>query len=205
MSNKTVSTIKKNQYIAEVDLRIKGQTFTIFIDQDGQFSKTSDNKKTTVFSFDRFSLGNMSPLNEEQMKDVLNDTLKSLFMGKTDLSDKSFSDFYNKTVDYPCLIESALTPDTYFLALSSCGNPDHYQDPNQELSPAIIKMITSKENGESIVREYISEYDLGGGNYTGGCVFKNGKLVGYYSYNGRLWAGLPFRDRDTQEKLNELP
>lgn len=203
MSTTNVPATKKSKYIAEIDLRIKGQPFTVFVDQDGRFSKTSNGKSTTVFPLDRFSLGNMSSLNEEQMKNALNDTLKSLFAGKADLSDKSFSDYYNKTVDYPCLIESALTPDTYFLSLSSCGNPDHYQDPEQELSPALIKMITSKENGQSIVREYISEYDLGAGNYTGGCVFKNGKLVGYYSYNGRLWADLPFKD--TREELNELP
>ena len=69
--------------------------------------------------------------------------------------------------------------------LSSCGNPDFRQ--YAPISPSgIIQVSTLKEASEKC-RQYIASWDLGGGNWNGGQVLKDGKLIAKISYNGRIW------------------
>lgn len=71
--------------------------------------------------------------------------------------------------------------------LSSCGNPDFKQNPNVSLSPAEkIQIVTLKEASEAC-RTYIAKWNLGGGNWSGGQVYKGKKQIAQISYNGRIW------------------
>ena len=76
----------------------------------------------------------------------------------------------------------------YTVVLSSCGNPDFNQNPYEPMYGASkrIHKATSIEECQQIVRNYIDFYNLGSGNWDGD-VFKDGKLIGYISYNGRYW------------------
>lgn len=75
----------------------------------------------------------------------------------------------------------------YSVTLSAHGNIDHDENPNLEVAEGRIAEATTIEECQQIVRGYIEENDLGGGNWTGGKVFKDGEQVGYISYNGRYW------------------
>ena len=72
--------------------------------------------------------------------------------------------------------------------LQSCGNPGHGA-PIKASAPtfAVCKTI---EDCSSAVREYIDRYNLGAGNWCGGQIvdFESNLLVGYISYNGRVWT-----------------
>lgn len=77
----------------------------------------------------------------------------------------------------------------YEVTLSSCGNPDHRQNPNMPLpglKNARVK-VKSLVEASRVCLDYIAENDLGGGNWTGGNVFLAGDLVASVSYNGRVW------------------
>ena len=77
----------------------------------------------------------------------------------------------------------------YTVMLSSCGNPDFNQNPYEPVYGASKQIFkaASIEECQQIVRNYIDFYNLGSGNWDGGDVFKDGKLIGYISYNGRYW------------------
>jgi hypothetical protein len=79
----------------------------------------------------------------------------------------------------------------YEVELSAAPNVDYDEDDYN----GYIKIKKHKKKVSSIdeailvVRNFISENDLGGGNWTGGDVYKNGKKIGAISYNGRYWEG----------------
>lgn len=75
----------------------------------------------------------------------------------------------------------------YQIVLTSCGNPDFGQNPSDPMSPAKIVAANSIEECQVSARKYIEDYDLGGGNWSGGQVYQDGDYVGYVSYNGRFW------------------
>lgn len=81
------------------------------------------------------------------------------------------------------------------VVLACRGNPDFGQDPNRTL-PGVRarrqKVATLREASEAC-RAYISNHDLGGGNWTGGDVFDaDGKQIAHVSYNGRVWRPGPY-------------
>lgn len=69
------------------------------------------------------------------------------------------------------------------------GNPDYGQDPNKPpygvkprtISAEDIKQLRTK------VRQWQTDNCVGGGNWGSPAVYKDGKLLGYMSYNGKLW------------------
>lgn len=74
--------------------------------------------------------------------------------------------------------------------LSSCGNPDFRQDPDKPLygcpDEAYVEVATLK--GASLMcLEYISKFELGGGNWDGGQIYIGRIQIGRVSYNGRVW------------------
>lgn len=82
----------------------------------------------------------------------------------------------------------------YTVTLSAHGNIDHYENPYANIVNGVeIEAKTAQaetiEECQKLVRMYIEENNLGGGNWTGGKVFKDGVQVGYISYNGRYWEG----------------
>jgi hypothetical protein len=83
------------------------------------------------------------------------------------------------------------------VVLSNVGNPDHRQDPEQPLPGVLNRIVAAKDLAEAsnLCRAYIEENDLGGGNWSGGLVLKDGNEFAKVSYNGRVW-GLPQRTDD---------
>jgi hypothetical protein len=86
--------------------------------------------------------------------------------------------------------------------LESVGNPDFRQDPNNPLfgceSNKMIEVSTFKQAREACM-QFISDNDLGSGNWSGGEISdENDKVIAYVSYNGRVWDGEPWK-KDVQE------
>lgn len=74
--------------------------------------------------------------------------------------------------------------------LSTCGNIDHNQDPTKPLFgiPVETKECGSFEAASNICQEYIFQYEIGGGNWTGGQIYSDkGEQIARVSYNGRVW------------------
>lgn len=76
----------------------------------------------------------------------------------------------------------------FTMYLEAVGNPDHMQDPNSYVAdPEVVE-------GESIdeivkkAKEWMNYYGIGSGNWTGGEIYNGDVLVGYMSYNGRVWC-----------------
>jgi len=79
----------------------------------------------------------------------------------------------------------------YSVLLESCGNIDYGQNPNMALDgvPTKREGAPSIEECQHLVKKYIDEYNLGGGNWAGGEVCgDNGDVIGHISYNGRYWT-----------------
>lgn len=80
----------------------------------------------------------------------------------------------------------------YKVTLAACGNINHGENPYLNIVDdiAIEPMVAEAETIEEcqqIVRDYINKHDLGGSNWDGGDVFKDGQKVGRISYNSRFW------------------
>lgn len=73
----------------------------------------------------------------------------------------------------------------------SVGNPDFGQ--YAPLSPKVTLQAETLAELKKKVEEYRSYWDLGGGNWVAPVVRKDGKVVGHFSYNGRLWKGAKSR------------
>ena len=71
--------------------------------------------------------------------------------------------------------------------LSSCGNPDFMQIPNDSLSPTIIFEVATLKGARELCMRYINNLNLGGGNWSGGQIYKGKKQIAKVSYNGRVW------------------
>tara|TARA_R100001440_G_C2444107_1_gene106854 strand:+ start:214 stop:474 length:261 start_codon:yes stop_codon:yes gene_type:complete len=74
--------------------------------------------------------------------------------------------------------------------LTNVGNPDHRQDPTKPLYEThTLKNIQFKKlyKLRDVVKHYIKECNLGGGNFPFPKVYKNNKYIGYFSYNGKFW------------------
>ena len=79
---------------------------------------------------------------------------------------------------------------SYSVTLTSAGNIDHGQNPYDQLYGVSQERVyaASIEECQQRVMEYIDEYNLGGGNWTGGDVYDDlGNVIGHISYNGRYW------------------
>jgi len=69
------------------------------------------------------------------------------------------------------------------------GNPDHGQDPNKPPYGVKPRTISAKDISDlrKKVRLWQTDNCVGGGNWGSPAVYQDGKLVGYMSYNGKLW------------------
>jgi hypothetical protein len=80
--------------------------------------------------------------------------------------------------------------------LSSVGNPDFGQNPNQPMygceKNKTVK-ITSFKEAKEICMKFIKDNDLGGGNWNGGQIMNDeGVIIAHVSYNGRVWEGADY-------------
>lgn len=75
------------------------------------------------------------------------------------------------------------------VVLASAGNPDFGQDPDRPLwgvRPCKVT-VTTLNDASAACRTFISDNGLGSGNWAGGNVISDGKVVARISYNGRVW------------------
>ena len=82
----------------------------------------------------------------------------------------------------------------YRVKLSHCKNPDlktGYWDGKPEGKASRLAIAHSIDHASRIVRHYLDNNGLGGGNWNGGQVqeFINGEwtYIGYIAYNGRFF------------------
>ena len=78
----------------------------------------------------------------------------------------------------------------FMIKTEVCGNPDYGQDPDRP--PYGVKVIQINTNSFTLlvemVRDWQYENDIGGGNWMNPAVYVDGEVVGYMSYNGKVWA-----------------
>ena len=73
--------------------------------------------------------------------------------------------------------------------LASCGNPDHFQDPDQPMYGCESNhyiTVKSLEEASLECRKFIKRNNLGNGNWIGGAVYENNKCTAEIAYNGRI-------------------
>ena len=74
------------------------------------------------------------------------------------------------------------------LKAKAYGNIDHGQDPKELLASTELQADTIGEL-RAKVQQWQDEEGLGGGNWGECPLYLNNKIVGYMSYNGRVWKG----------------
>jgi hypothetical protein len=89
--------------------------------------------------------------------------------------------FVNIAQDAAYLL-SATVCDEYVVALQKTG--DWMDEP---VEVAWTPEVSSLEQARKIQSDFNNQHDVGGSTYGGGEIYRNGTLVGYLSYNGRLW------------------
>ena len=77
----------------------------------------------------------------------------------------------------------------YSIKTQVYGNPDYGQDPCEPPYGVDIELLQADDLSQlkALVREWQYENDIGGGNWTHPPLKLDGKVVGYMSYNGRVW------------------
>lgn len=77
----------------------------------------------------------------------------------------------------------------YRVLLAVRGNPDHGQDPDRPpygMPGDRVASASSIEAAQTLVRAFIDDHEVGGGNWVGGDVWHAGHRLGRISYNGRF-------------------
>ena len=73
--------------------------------------------------------------------------------------------------------------------LASCGNPDHFQDPDQPMFGCESNnkvTVNSLADASIECRKFIYRNFLGYGNWAGGEVYDDKNCIAQISYNGRI-------------------
>jgi hypothetical protein len=94
----------------------------------------------------------------------------------------------------------------YEIKTEVCGNPDFGQDPRKPPYGVRIKKIKAKTFDElkTLVREWMSDNDIGGGNWMNPALMRDGEIIGYMSYNGRVWSDQSITPTTMQIHIKEL-
>lgn len=87
----------------------------------------------------------------------------------------------------------------YEVELEASPNPDYSNNRRDnrgsvKIKPVRVK-VSSFAEASKICQKYIDDNDLGGGNWTGGAIYEDGKQIAYVSYNGRIWEGKEWNAR----------
>ncbi len=94
-----------------------------------------------------------------------------------------------------CLLNLGLNPLPLTVAITAHGNPDRREHPGRFL--ALEATVRSLTEASAVCSWAIREHQLGGGNWTGGQVFCEGRERAYVSYNGRVWNAGGWQGDDT--------
>jgi hypothetical protein len=78
----------------------------------------------------------------------------------------------------------------YSIKTEVCGNPDYGQDPRKPPYGVVVKTLKADTFQElsDAVRDWIGDNDIGGGNWQNPQLLIDGQVIGYMSYNGKVWA-----------------
>lgn len=80
----------------------------------------------------------------------------------------------------------------FTVKLANVGNPDYRQDSENPLPDTVCGWahVDDLKSAVKLCRQYITFYELGGGNWSGGEITRvsDGLVIGRVSYNGRVWA-----------------
>ncbi len=74
--------------------------------------------------------------------------------------------------------------------LANRGNIDFGQDPNKSIYGTwsdYHQEVKDEQEASEVCRKYIEKENIGGGAWVGGQIFKDGEMIAYVSYNGRIW------------------
>jgi hypothetical protein len=72
------------------------------------------------------------------------------------------------------------------LTVTIQGNPDRNQGDWEETHTL---SATNMDALRKVVNDFQRDNDVGGGNWGNAELRKDGRLIGYMSYNGRVWKG----------------
>jgi len=94
----------------------------------------------------------------------------------------------------------------YSIKTEVCGNPDYGQDPRKPPYGVRVKTIKAKTYSElsEKVLEWICDNDIGGGNWMNPALMRDGQVIGYMSYNGKVWSDASFTPSTMQIHIKEL-
>ena len=94
----------------------------------------------------------------------------------------------------------------YSIKTEVCGNPDYGQNPNKPPYGVRVKSIRSSSFNDLLnkVREWQSDNDIGGGNWMNPALMRDGTVIGYMSYNGKIWSDQSFTPSTMQIHIKEL-
>lgn len=81
---------------------------------------------------------------------------------------------------------SKLEPERFCVVLSAYGDIDRGGNPGFPICQGRVEKLSALAEIPGVCREYISENNLGAGQWAGGQVFKGGKQIAEASYNGRV-------------------
>jgi hypothetical protein len=98
------------------------------------------------------------------------------------------------------LIARELAKDGMLLLLRADLNFDFSPGTHQasiQLPPQWVR-VGSLGEAQQRSRAYIEAHALGGGNWTGGDVYRDGQPYARISYNGRIWSALDDEELDAQ-------
>ena len=94
----------------------------------------------------------------------------------------------------------------YLIKTEVCGNPDYGQNPNKPPYGVRVKTIKAKSYAELLdkVREWQSDNVIGGGNWMNPALMRDSEIVGYMSYNGKVWSDQSITPSTMQIHIREL-
>jgi len=94
----------------------------------------------------------------------------------------------------------------YSIKTEVFGNPDYGQNPNRPpygVRVKTLKAIAFSELLEKIV-QWQADNDIGGGNWMNPALMRNGEIIGYMSYNGKIWSDQSITPSTMQIHIREL-
>jgi len=149
------------------------------------FFKYLHNTEKLVFHPDDEFYGNMS--DHITKKQAIN--LDRYMLDCFDVCEKEKKDIYGIAANPMFLASNDKTFKNLSVEISAEPNPDYDKNTHNgsiNIKPKKVK-INSLQEASTIVRKFINDNDLGGGNFTGGNIYSDNKIVGRVSYNGRIW------------------
>lgn len=94
----------------------------------------------------------------------------------------------------------------YSIKTEVCGNPDYGQNPNKPPYGVRVKTIRAIAFSDLLkkVFQWQADNDIGGGNWMNPALMRDGAVIGFMSYNGKIWSDPSFLTSSMQIHIREL-